>query len=42
MYPLDALRMAGVDLSQPEPVNRAFAHLADIVERLAELLHVTA
>lgn len=40
MYPLDALRMAGVDLSQPEPVDKAFANLADLVERLATLLNV--
>lgn len=40
MYPLDALRMAGVDLSQPEPVNKAFANLSEIVERLAVLLEV--
>lgn len=38
MYPLDALRMAGVDLASPEPVERAFAVLAGLVERLETLL----
>jgi oligoendopeptidase F len=36
-YPLDALRAAGVDLTTPEPVERAFAVLANYVERLAQL-----
>lgn len=37
-YPLDALLHAGVDLSTPEPVNAAFAVLADYVGRLEDLL----
>ena len=37
-YPLDALQRAGVDLSTPEPVERAFGVLADYVGRLEELL----
>jgi oligoendopeptidase F len=37
-YPLDALQRAGVDLSTPEPVNAAFAMLADYVGRLEDLL----
>jgi oligoendopeptidase F len=37
-YPLDALRRAGVDLSTPEPVEAAFAVLADYVDRLETLL----
>ena len=37
-YPLDALRLAGVDLTTREPVDRAFRVLAGYVERLEELL----
>lgn len=38
LYPLDALRRAGVDLSTPEPVERTFAVLAGYVDRLEALL----
>jgi oligoendopeptidase F len=38
MYPLDGLRLAGVDMSSKEPVLSAFAALADTVTRLEELL----
>ncbi len=38
MYPLDALKMAGVDLSSPEPVEKAFATMADYVDRLEKLV----
>jgi oligoendopeptidase F len=38
MYPLEGLRMAGVDLASPEPVTSAFAVLAEMVERLEELI----
>ncbi len=37
-YPLDALRDAGVDLSQPEPVEAAFDVLASYVDQLEELV----
>ena len=37
-YPLDVLRLAGVDLASPEPVERAFAVLAGLVDRLEVLL----
>jgi oligoendopeptidase F len=37
-YPLDALKLAGVDLLSPEPVDAAFAALAGYVDRLEELL----
>lgn len=37
MYPLDALQMAGVDLTSPEPVEKAFAVLAGLVDRLEKL-----
>ena len=37
-YPLDAMRMAGVDLASAEPVEQAFAMLADLVERLDKLV----
>ena len=38
MYPLDALKMAGVDLTSPEPVEAAFAGLEEVVERLEEVI----
>ncbi len=38
VYPLDALKTAGVDLTNPEPVEKAFHVLADIVDRLEELV----
>lgn len=37
-YPLDALRDAGVDMTQPEPVEAAFRVLASYVEQLEALL----
>ena len=37
-YPLDALALAGVDLASPEPVERAFAVLAELVDRLEGLV----
>jgi len=37
-YPLDALKLAGVDLSTPEPVERAFEVLSDLVDRLEGLV----
>ncbi len=37
LYPLDALRLAGVDLTTPEPVEKTFAVMAGLVERLGEL-----
>ena len=37
MYPLDGLRMAGVDMTSPEPVESAFATLASMVDRLEQL-----
>jgi oligoendopeptidase F len=38
-YPLDALIAAGVDLTNPEPVEKAFGVLAQIVDRLEALLN---
>jgi len=38
MYPLDGLKLAGVDMSSTEPVKSAFAALANTVTRLEELL----
>ncbi len=40
LYPLDALKQAGVDLSTPEPVERAFGVLAGMVDRLEALLEL--
>ncbi|MDZ7843276.1 MAG: oligoendopeptidase F [Anaerolineales bacterium] len=37
VYPLDALKTAGVDLTHPEPIEKAFASLAKVVDRLEEL-----
>ena len=37
VYPLDALREAGVDLSSPEPLESAFASLSDLLDRLEQL-----
>jgi len=39
MYPLDALRMAGVDMLSPEPIQAAFDDLASLVERLDRLVN---
>ena len=38
MYPLDGLKMAGVDMSSPEPVQSAFATLGEMVTRLEQLV----
>ena len=38
MYPIDALKMAGVDLSQAEAVEAAFEVLAGLVDKLDELV----
>jgi len=38
LYPLDALKLAGVDLISPEPVERAYAYLAGLVDRLEGLV----
>lgn len=38
LFPLEALRQAGVDLSQPEPVEQAFTVLAGLVDRLEILI----
>jgi oligoendopeptidase F len=38
MYPLDALKMAGVDLTTPEPVQETFAVLAGLIDRLEKLI----
>ncbi len=37
MYPLDALQLAGVDLTSPEPVEKAFTVLSGLVDRLEKL-----
>jgi oligoendopeptidase F len=37
-YPLDALRLAGVDLTRPEPVSAAFEALTGLVDRLETLI----
>ena len=37
MYPLEGLKMAGVDMTSAEPMQAAFATLASYVDRLEEL-----
>jgi oligoendopeptidase F len=37
LYPVDALKVAGVDMATPEAVERTFAVLAEYVERLDKL-----
>lgn len=37
MYPLQGLRLAGVDMTSPEPIESAFATLASMVDRLESL-----
>jgi oligoendopeptidase F len=38
IYPLDVLKMAGVDLTQPNAVEETFLVMAEMVDRLEELL----
>jgi oligoendopeptidase F len=38
VYPLDVLKMAGVDLTQPHAVEESFAVLSDMVDRLEGLV----
>ncbi len=38
LYPLDALKLTGLDLTQPEPMDRAFKVLEGFVERLDGLV----
>lgn len=38
LYPLDALKLAGVDMATPAPVDRAFEVLASYVARLEDLV----
>ena len=37
VYPVEALKLAGVDMTTPEAVERTFAVLAGYVDRLASL-----
>ena len=38
MYPLDTLKIAGVDLKTPEPIEKTFGVLARYVDRLEQLV----
>jgi oligoendopeptidase F len=40
MYPLDTLKLAGVDMSTPQPVEETFDILAQMVNQLEELTRV--
>jgi oligoendopeptidase F len=42
LYPLDALRAAGGDLTTPAPIGAAYDYLGTLVDRLADLLGVSA
>jgi len=37
-FPLESLNLAGVDMSNPEPVKKALEHFADLVKELKDLL----
>ena len=38
LYPLDALKLAGIDMTSPEPIQRAFGVLSKMVDRLEEIV----
>jgi oligoendopeptidase F len=38
VYPLEALKMAGVDLASPQPVEETFEVMAGMVDKLETLL----
>lgn len=38
VYALDAFKAAGVDLTTPEPLDRALASLVEVVDRLEALV----
>ncbi|MHB1296358.1 MAG: oligoendopeptidase F [Anaerolineae bacterium] len=38
LYPLDALKLAGIDMTTPEPVQQAFDYMGGVVDRLESLL----
>jgi oligoendopeptidase F len=40
MYPLETLKLAGVDMSTPEPVEQTFEILSEMVDKLEELTKV--
>ena len=42
LYPLDALKLAGVDLTTPEAVEVTFATLSGLVDRLEKLAETQA
>jgi oligoendopeptidase F len=37
MYPMELFKLAGVDMSSPEPVEKTFGVLAELVDRLEQL-----
>ncbi len=41
LYPLDALKLAGIDMTSPQPIQRAFGVLSKMVDRLAEIVNAT-
>jgi oligoendopeptidase F len=38
VFPIEALKLGGIDMSSPEPVERAFGVLTELVDRLDQLI----
>lgn len=38
LYPIEALKLAGVDLTKPDAVEETFQVLADMVDKLEQLV----
>jgi oligoendopeptidase F len=38
LYPIDALKLAGIDMTTPEPVSRAFGVMTGFIDRLDEIV----
>lgn len=38
MYPIDELKIAGVDLTSPEPIRSALKVFADTIDEFAQLM----
>lgn len=38
LYPLDALKLVGIDMTSPAPIQRAFGVLSRMVDRLEEVV----
>ena len=38
IYPLEAWRQAGVDMMSPEPIERAYATLAEMIDQMEAII----